>query len=113
MLSHRTRRRRIRAGSEPSLSLDHDRRSAPRHPAEGEVILVPAASGAEFRGTLKDISANGFRVAHFQAQLLSGQELLFWHSNLEGRARVVWTRILGQEIESGFLVLESGPLQVH
>ncbi|HEY3444628.1 MAG TPA: hypothetical protein VGK29_28010 [Paludibaculum sp.] len=37
--------------------------------------------------------------------LLTGQDVEFEHSAARGRARVMWTRILGSNVESGFLIL--------
>ena len=113
MQQPRKRRRGSRLRHDPSLNLEQDRRRSIRQPANGEVVLVPAASGTEFRGTLRDVSAAGFRAAHSFTQLQSGQELLFWYEGLQGSARVVWSRIIGAEVESGFLVLESGPHPPH
>ena len=56
-------------------------------------------------GHLMDVSVHGFRAAHKHAGLVTGQEVVFEHSGARGRARVMWTRILGSNVESGFLVL--------
>lgn len=56
-------------------------------------------------GDLVDISLHGFRAAHRYPGLVTGQEVVFEHADSGGRARVIWTRILGTHVESGFLVL--------
>ena len=56
-------------------------------------------------GALMDSSVHGFRAAHRHPGLVTGQEVVFEHSGARGRARVMWTRILGANVESGFLVI--------
>ena len=54
---------------------------------------------------LLDASAHGFRAIHNSPELASGQIVLFEHSDISGRARVIWTRIDGDQVQSGFYVL--------
>jgi hypothetical protein len=61
--------------------------------------------GSSIQGVLLDVSANGFRAVHNALALASGQILLFEYSGRRGRARVVWTRIDGDQVQSGFYVL--------
>ncbi|HLI82967.1 MAG TPA: hypothetical protein VKV17_03565 [Bryobacteraceae bacterium] len=56
-------------------------------------------------GILLDISANGFRALHNCPTLAAGYNVLFEHAGQKGRARVVWTRIDGGQVQSGFYVL--------
>jgi hypothetical protein len=56
-------------------------------------------------GVLLDTSAHGFRAIHNSHALASGQIVLFEHSDISGRARVIWTRIDGDQVQSGFYVL--------
>jgi hypothetical protein len=43
-------------------------------------------------------------MAHDCAALTAGQYVAFAHVEAKGRARVVWTRILDDSVESGFVV---------
>jgi hypothetical protein len=56
-------------------------------------------------GRLVDTSESGFRAAHGHAGLTAGQVVRFELPGRSGRARVAWTRVAGQEVESGFFVL--------
>jgi hypothetical protein len=88
-----------------SLGPPQDRRRTPRQQAKGVVFLTLRDSdSSEIPGFLLDVSASGFRAAHRFKELCSGQEVVFSHDGGAGVARVVWTRILGQTVESGFLV---------
>jgi len=84
-----------------------EKRREPRLPATGHVRLLPddPILGAGFQGTLIDLSAGGFRARHSCAAFYPGLEVAYTHSRARGRARVVWNRILGEEVESGFLIL--------
>ena len=84
-----------------------DRRKQRRSLASGVVnITLAADTGLSFEGELLDISAGGFRIAHTQPGLERGSEVLFRHPRAKGRARVVWNRILADQSETGFLILE-------
>ena len=54
---------------------------------------------------LIDVSQHGFRASHSHVRLATGQEVWFECSGEQGRARVIWTRIMGTEVQSGFLIL--------
>ena len=83
-----------------------DRRSEPRRPAHGPVKLRPKGFAAtSIPGEMLDINSSGFRARHSFPTLVSGHIVEFAYESLEGRARVVWTRILGDKVESGFLIL--------
>jgi hypothetical protein len=56
-----------------------------------------------------DQSRSGFRARHNCPSLVSGQIVRFTRGNACGRARVVWTRIFGDCVESGFHILPSEP----
>jgi hypothetical protein len=78
--------------------------------AGGEVLFQLGAGmakndGGEVRGKLLDHSAGGFRAQHGCTQLTCGQIVEFRLMAISGVARVVWTRILGDRVESGFLIL--------
>ena len=86
-----------------------ERRAEPRVPAAGRVRLrCPDLAGQTIEGVLRDLSAHGFRAAHDCPGLGSGQSVLFQHEKASGRARVVWTRIAGGRVESGFCYLNAG-----
>jgi hypothetical protein len=57
-------------------------------------------------GKVLDRSAGGFRAEHDCSQLTCGQIVEFRLMASRGLARVVWTRILGDRVESGFLILQ-------
>jgi hypothetical protein len=88
-----------------------EQRAEPRHSARGEVWFAfddgGSAKGAtEIRGKLLDRSTSGFRAEHDCTLLTSGQAVRFRLApSREGRARVIWTRILGDRVETGFLIL--------
>ena len=87
-----------------SAKLKEGRRS-PRRQCSGEVLLsCDAHPLSEIRGTLRDISEEGFRVAHHCAELSAGQQVRFAHPFAQGVATLMWTRVLGESVESGFHV---------
>jgi CelD/BcsL family acetyltransferase involved in cellulose biosynthesis len=82
-----------------------DKRKEPRRSADGEVSFVIEDSSAEIRAHLVDISASGFRASHQHQDLRHGQVVEFRHPVAAGRARVMWNRIAGGKVETGFLVI--------
>jgi len=88
-----------------------EKRSEPRQSSTGDISLVFADSNAstglrEVHGRLIDRSGSGFRVVHEFAGLTCGQMVQFrMPPSFTGRARVVWTRIAGQHVESGFFIV--------
>ena len=84
-----------------------DRRAEPRRPASGQVELRPEwfASTTSISGQMLDIHSGGFRARHSFQALVSGHIVEFAYGRQRGRARVVWTRILGDQVESGFMIL--------
>jgi hypothetical protein len=97
----------------PSMPLEtqsdsFDRRTQPRPPAGGQLELRPEwfASTTSIPGQMLDINSGGFRVRHGFQALVPGHIVAFAYGHQRGRARVVWTRILGdQVVESGFMTL--------
>ncbi|MGA2269754.1 MAG: PilZ domain-containing protein [Bryobacteraceae bacterium] len=84
----------------------NERRAEPRRPAQGDVTLwLNGSRLATVSGRLLDIAKSGFRAQHRSLALLPGHEVEFEVNGVTGRARVVWTRILGEQVESGFLIL--------
>jgi hypothetical protein len=91
--------------SETQLAPD-ERRSEPRRPASGPVALrLNGRLLATVPGLLLDIADSGFRARHASSALVPGEVVDFEFAGGEGRARVIWTRILGERVESGFLIL--------
>jgi hypothetical protein len=93
-----------------AVAIGEDKRREPRRPAQGAVHIRRAgAVQPEIAGRLIDISASGFRAAHTCATLTSGEIVSFSQASGEGKARVVWTRVLSAgrnpSVESGFVVL--------
>ena len=83
-----------------------DRRTEPRLPAHGPVKLRPKGLAAtSIPGEMLDINGSGFRARHGFQALVSGHIVEFAYGRQRGRARVVWTRILGDQVESGFMIL--------
>jgi len=85
-----------------------ERRAEPRRAANGAVTLRPEGlQPSSLSGQLLDVSNHGFRAEHALQALVAGTIVGFTYGGAEGRARVVWTRIMGSHVESGFLVLPS------
>lgn len=83
-----------------------DRRLESRSSAGGEVLLtLEGVRKVDVHARIVDQSPSGFRAEHGCAELSSGAEVAFRYCSVSGRARVVWTRILGPVLESGFFVL--------
>jgi len=83
-----------------------ERRRKPRYPASGLVTLWPEGlASAPVAGQILDISGTGFRAAHGFQSLVAGHIVAFAHGNISGHARVAWTRITGQQVQSGFIIL--------
>ena len=84
-----------------------EKRREPRQAVHGELTLQwEGGPSSPIEGDLVDISRHGFRASHRHTSLVTGQEVHFEHSTGRGRARVVWTRIHGGSVESGFLVVD-------
>ena len=85
-----------------------ERRTEPRRVAEGEVRLCPSYApgvpGVPFVGRLVDIAASGFRARHDRFTLCSGELLDFAFEGHRGLVRAVWTRIVDDEVETGFRI---------
>ena len=71
-----------------------ENRREQRRAVEGPVrVWFQNPQRLEIHGQLKDLSSAGFRMVHDYAPLSAG------------RARVMWNRISGAHVETGFLVL--------
>ena len=86
----------------------HEKRRETRHPAEGPVLVsFSDPQHMEILGELVDVSPSGFRMAHGNQSLQSGQLVEFSHSLALGVARVMWNRIMDQRVETGFRIVAS------
>ena len=93
------------AKSNPRSAVAEQRREE-RRPGQGAVkVRFADPNPHEFEGRLVDVSNGGFRMAHGCIELAAGQVVEFRHVEARGSARVVWNRILGEVVESGFVVL--------
>jgi hypothetical protein len=83
-----------------------ERRKEGRRPASGWIeLLFEDPEPLLVTGELLESSRQGFRAAHDSSRLLPGAEVEFRSEDRLGRARVIWTRILGGRRTSGFLLL--------
>jgi hypothetical protein len=88
------------------MSSPADRRSERRYPGRGPLKLSfddPAPQ--QVTGQLMDYSTNGFRAVHAYVALHTGQVVDFQHAVADGKARVMWNRIAGDKVETGFFVI--------
>ena len=89
---------------EPGLRVEQ--RREPRRAAVGEVIFQFGDARKEVRARLVDRSTTGFRAEHDSSELTCGQVVEFQLGTSARRvARVIWTRIAGGRVETGFLIL--------
>ena len=85
-----------------------ENRSEPRKPAPGQVELRrPQMPGDKpFQGCLEDVSSGGFRARHNCFSLGTGETVLFELKGRSGLACSMWTRILGDQFETGFRICQ-------
>jgi ABC-type nitrate/sulfonate/bicarbonate transport system permease component len=84
----------------------HEKRREIREPAEGPVLVnFSNPQPMEILGQLVDVSPGGFRMAHANQSLQSGQLVGFSHGLAIGTARVMWNRIVDHRVETGFRVV--------
>ena len=84
----------------------HEKRGEIREPAEGPVLVnFSNPQPMEILGQLVDVSPSGFRMAHANQSLQSGQLVGFSHGLAIGTARVMWNRILDHRVETGFRIV--------
>ena len=84
----------------------HEKRREVRQPAEGPVLVsFSDPQRMDILGDLMDLSPSGFRMAHANQSLHSGQIVEFSHHLAVGAARVMWNRIVDQRVETGFLIV--------
>jgi hypothetical protein len=86
----------------------HEKRQEIRQPAEGPVLVnFSNPQPMEILGELVDVSPSGFRMAHANQSLQSGQLVGFSHGFAIGTARVMWNRIMDHSVETGFRIVTS------
>lgn len=94
--------------AEHSSVRQHERRRKPRETAKGVIVFnLRQPDSSNILGFLLDMSVSGFKAAHRFKELSPGQEIAFRHNAGEGLARVIWTRIQDESVESGFLILDN------
>jgi hypothetical protein len=87
-------------------ALTAEMRREDRRQAEGEVrVRFENPVSVELSGRLVDVSASGFRMSHDCVSLAAGELVEFSHPESAGRARVIWNRVFGERVETGFLIL--------
>lgn len=85
-------------------SIAENRRES-RTLCKGKVRFFLEGSYSASHGELIDVSNNGFRAAHNLESLNPGVEVEFVHTFFRGKARVMWSRADGGQVESGFLII--------
>jgi PilZ domain len=78
-------------------------RGEDREICQGQVQL--RLDDSEFPAELVDVSSNGFRVRHSDPRLQPGLEVRFQHLIFAGRAKVIWTALVGGQTQSGFQIV--------
>jgi hypothetical protein len=85
---------------------NRDRRAAVRSVESGRVrIWFENPARVELEAEWIEMSATGFRLAHDSDALEAGLEIRYESRERSGRARVVWTHVLGGRRVSGFIRL--------
>jgi hypothetical protein len=85
-----------------------ERRCEARRAARGGVRLrLDGVGSVPISGDLADLTSGGFRARHNFHGLRPGQIVSFEHAGAAGHASVVWTRIAGESVESGFRILSA------
>ena len=82
-----------------------DRRAETRRKTAADVTLWLNGSPFKVPGAVKDLTKSGFRARHNAPTLRPSHIVEFELAGVSGHARVVWTRVLGDQVESGFLIL--------
>jgi hypothetical protein len=96
--------RKPRHYPEPAPALE-ERRQEERRVASGAGWIEPLEGGAREELQLVDMSGSGFRGLHGSFTLCAGQRVRFQYPRHKGVAVVMWNRLLGGHVESGFLIV--------
>jgi hypothetical protein len=87
-----------------------ERRREPRVPTEALIQLLPAGTNVVVNARLLDRSEHGFRAAHGCLALTTALEVCFRDGEREGKARVMWNCVVGEnKLQSGFMILSTYP----
>ncbi len=91
--------------TQPSAS-PFERRKESRTEARGVVeLFIDDPEPQAIPALLLEVSKGGFRARHHSPHLSSGTEIRFLYKLARGKARVMWSCVLPDVIESGFLIL--------
>lgn len=85
-----------------------NRRGELRRSAAGRGWMEPLDGAGREEFQLMDTSPSGFRGCHRYGALSAGQRVRFHHDRAEGVAVVIWNRVTGARVESGFLIVSGG-----
>ena len=92
--------------SKKSLIQFRDRRKRLRTPVEGEFeIEVCDPSPRRVTATMTELRSHGFNILYSGAPLPAGSEFRFDAGAIRGKARLMWSRRLDEQNESGCVVL--------
>jgi len=91
-----------------------ENRREERFPAEGYVCLILDHDGSEaVTGRLSDVSQSGFRAVHMSRELNPGRVVRFHFEDRQSRskrsgwARVIWSRVVDTQVETGCFIVIS------
>jgi hypothetical protein len=87
------------------MRVARDQRREARSYCRGQVHFSIEDSAYQTPAEMVDVSSNGFRLRHPIRDLEPGREVRFAHRIFFGRARVMWTALVGGRTESGFLII--------
>jgi hypothetical protein len=86
-----------------AAEVEADRRMEPRFEVSGEVRLI--VNHLYVPGRLLNLSDHGMRVEHMYSALTSGQVLQVQVQGQVRTAKVVWSRIREEGVQTGFYLL--------
>ncbi len=89
------------------MSDPKERRRHARKVAQGVVTLRFEGLADEAPGELVNESETGFRARHRHLAITGNQQVGFRTNVRSGTARAIWNRILGEEVETGFVIVEA------
>jgi hypothetical protein len=91
----------------PGIGRTCELRFEARTLCRGEIrlLLTEDQLRTEIVGELMDVSDSGFRACYKGDPLLPDSQVQFVHKFFRGNARVVWSRSVAGQLESGFRVV--------
>jgi hypothetical protein len=90
------------AGNAPAV----ERRASRRISADGQIAFERTdLPGLVLEGSLMELSGEGFRFSHTEKDLRSGERILAAFPWARVEAKVIWTLMVGDRIESGCMFL--------